>query len=123
MNYFITAAALTAIVSIAPAFSQETAVETERSERLSAGIEKLDSIFGEGTSARVQDTYKESNPDLADYAIEFAYGDVFQRPQMDTRTRELVIISSLAAMGGVEAQLLGHMHVAMNLRNLNRLMG
>ena len=54
-------------------------------------------------------------PDMEKYIIEFAYGDILQRPDLDIQTRELITIGILTAMGNSERQLKNHIEGALNL--------
>ena len=54
-------------------------------------------------------------PDLARYVVEFGYGDVYSRPGLDDRTRQLAAISALTALGGAEPQLEYHIGIALNV--------
>lgn len=47
-------------------------------------------------------------PDAAKYVIEFAYGDIWSRPNLELKTKALVTISCLASIGGAEPQLKSH---------------
>ena len=60
------------------------------------------------------DVVREVSPDLARYIVEFGYGDIYSRPTLDDRTRQLAAISALAAMGGAEPQLEYH-GIALNV--------
>lgn len=54
-------------------------------------------------------------PDMARYVAEFAYGDIYTRPGLDEKTRELLTIASITTLGGAEAQLKSHIHGALNV--------
>ncbi len=54
-------------------------------------------------------------PDLARLAIGFAYGEVYARPGLGLDQRQLVTVSALAAMGGLEPQLRFHVAGALNV--------
>lgn len=54
-------------------------------------------------------------PDLAQLAIGFAYGEIYGRPGLDLAQRQLVTVSALAAMGGLEPQLRFHVAGALNV--------
>ena len=56
---------------------------------------------------------KKISPALADAIVEFAFGDIHSRPGLDLKTRELVIISALAARDGLETELAGHIRAAL----------
>ena len=38
-------------------------------------------------------------PDLGRYIVEFGFGDVYSRPGVDLRTRELAVVAALTVMG------------------------
>ena len=58
---------------------------------------------------------KDIAPDLARYAIEFAFGDVYSRPGLDLKSREIATVSALAALGNAQPQLKVHIHGALNV--------
>ncbi|QHI97434.1 carboxymuconolactone decarboxylase [Xylophilus rhododendri] len=43
------------------------------------------------------------------------FGDIFARDNLDWRTRELVTVAALAALQGVESQLLSHVRICLNV--------
>ena len=53
-------------------------------------------------------------PDLARYVIEFAYGDIYTRPGLLPKQRELCIVATLTALGNRERQLRDHIQAALN---------
>ncbi len=53
-------------------------------------------------------------PDLADWIVEFAYGDVMARPGLDRRSRQLATIAALTALGNAQPQLKVHIQGALN---------
>lgn len=53
-------------------------------------------------------------PDLARYVTEFAYGDIYARPGLGLREREIVTIAALAALGTAPSQLRSHLTGALN---------
>ncbi|MDH6679402.1 4-carboxymuconolactone decarboxylase [Rhodococcus sp. LBL1] len=46
--------------------------------------------------------------------VEYAFGEIIARPELDLRTRQLVTVAVLAAIGGCEAQL--EVHIPATLR-------
>ncbi|MEZ0244510.1 MAG: carboxymuconolactone decarboxylase family protein [Sphingomonas sp.] len=52
-------------------------------------------------------------PDFARMAIAFPYGELFARPGLDLKSREIAAVSTLAAMGNATPQL--RVHVAASL--------
>lgn len=79
--------------------------ETERYERGWELLEKLDSRPEE----RITEGIGSVSPDLADYIVEYGYGDIWSRPGLDAKTRELATVSALIALGHCGPQLKVHM--------------
>jgi len=53
--------------------------------------------------------------DLGRYIVEFAFGDIYSRPGLSLRDRELITVAMLAAMGAREPQLDVHLRGALNV--------
>ncbi|HLD69605.1 MAG TPA: carboxymuconolactone decarboxylase family protein, partial [Candidatus Omnitrophota bacterium] len=84
--------------------------KTDRYER---GLKTLQSINGRA-GRRIMDLLKDISPDMARYVIEFPYGDIYSRPGLDLKIRELITIASLTTLGYACAQLKAHIHNALN---------
>ena len=54
-------------------------------------------------------------PDFAKLLIEFAFGDLYSRPDLDLKSREIGTVAALTAMGTAMPQLKVHIHVALNV--------
>lgn len=54
-------------------------------------------------------------PDFADYLLEFPFGDIYSRPGLDLKSREIATIAALAAMGNAAPQLRIHIQAALNV--------
>lgn len=78
--------------------------------RYDRGYQRL----GEVTSAadQVIQTMRELHPDLAQYLVEFAYGDIYGRPGVDLKVRELAAVAALTAIGTAAPQLKVHIQGA-----------
>jgi len=63
----------------------------------------------------LEDSLIDIAPDLARYVVEFPYGDIYARPGLDLKTRELVTIASITTMGGAPKQLKSHIRGALNV--------
>ena len=83
-------------------------------ERYERGWEKLQELAGKD-GERVVETVRELSPDLARLVVEFGYGDIYSRPGLDDRTRQLTAIAALTALGGAEPQLEYHIGIALNV--------
>ncbi|HEV3157228.1 MAG TPA: carboxymuconolactone decarboxylase family protein [Candidatus Baltobacteraceae bacterium] len=53
-------------------------------------------------------------PDLARFIIEFPYGQIYSRPQLDLKSRELATVAALTALGNAAPQLRAHITYALN---------
>ena len=54
-------------------------------------------------------------PDFADYLFEFPFGDIYSRPGLDLRAREIATIAALAAMGNAAPQLKVHIRAGLRV--------
>ena len=82
-------------------------------ERYERGLKNFKEITGEVGEKFIQNL-EEISTDFSRYLIEFPFGDIYNRPGLDVRTRELVTLSSLAAIGYAEPQIRAHIKVALN---------
>lgn len=85
----------------------------ENNERYERGLAKLTEIDPQ-VAQRVIDSLADIAPDFARYVVEFPFGDIFSRPGLDLRTRELITVAALTAMGHAAAQLKGHIQLALS---------
>jgi 4-carboxymuconolactone decarboxylase len=86
----------------------------EKSERYRRGYARLGELDPEQAD-RVIDSLKDIAPDLARYALEFPYGDIYSRPGLDLKQREIAAIATLATQGSVEPQLKFHINAGLNV--------
>ncbi|ENZ8057820.1 TPA: carboxymuconolactone decarboxylase family protein [Klebsiella pneumoniae] len=63
------------------------------SERYIIGQEMLQRVDGKGGEA-VVDSLRDIAPDFARYLIEFPFGDIYARPGLDLRSREIATIAA-----------------------------
>lgn len=84
------------------------------SDRYERGLARQAEL-ADGLRQQVYDSLADIAPDLPRLAVEFAYGDIHARPGLDAARRELVILGSLIALGGVEQQIEAHLGAALNV--------
>jgi 4-carboxymuconolactone decarboxylase len=82
--------------------------------RYERGWEKLKEIDGEA-GERVMASLQDIAPDLARYTIEFPFGDVYCRPGLDLKSREIATVAALTALGNAAPQLQVHINAALNV--------
>jgi 4-carboxymuconolactone decarboxylase len=86
-------------------------MNNERYERGLAKLKEIDGLAGE----KVIDSLKDIAPDFARLLIEFPFGDIYSRPGLDLKMRELAVVAGLTAMGNAAPQLKVHIHGARNV--------
>ena len=82
--------------------------------RYEQGWQKLKEIDGEA-GEKVIESLQDIAPDLARYVIEFPFGDIYSRPGLDLKSREIATIAALTALGHAQPQLKVHIHAALNV--------
>ena len=84
------------------------------SNRYEKGLENLNKIDGEA-GEKVIESLKDVSPDLAKYIIEYAFGDIYNRKELDLKSKEIAVVSALTAMGNARPQLKVHLNAALNV--------
>jgi 4-carboxymuconolactone decarboxylase len=84
-----------------------------RNDRYQKGLEKLGEIDGKAGHAVIE-ALKNISPDLARYTIEFPFGDIYSRPGLDIKSREIATVAALTVLGTLN-QLKVHIHAALNI--------
>ena len=83
-------------------------------DRYARGLQALAEIDG-NAGQRVIDSLAGIAPDFARYLIEFPFGDIYSRPGLDLRSREVATIAALTALGTATAQLKVHIEAGLNV--------
>lgn len=84
-----------------------TTTDTTRYERGLAKLAEVDDQAGQQVVSRLGD--------LGRYIVEFAFGDIYSRPGLSLREREIATVAILTALGGREPQLRVHMEAALHV--------
>ncbi len=88
--------------------------ESDASARYLRGLAKLKEIDGH-LGERVVESLADIAPDFARYLVEFPFGDIYSRPGLDLKSREIATIAALAALGNATPQLEVHIAAALNV--------
>lgn len=80
-------------------------------ERGAALLETLN----QGAVERLRDALEPLAPGFAEIAIGHAFGDVYTRPGLDMKTRQLASIVCLCTLGNARPQLMNHIKVGLNM--------
>ncbi|MEZ8629156.1 carboxymuconolactone decarboxylase family protein [Vibrio lentus] len=82
--------------------------------RFETGLERLNHIDGEA-GQQVIESLQDICPDLAKYTIEYPFGDIYSRPGLDLKSREIATVAALTALGNCAPQLKVHLNAALNV--------
>lgn len=94
--------------------NQHDITSPESLARRKQGEEVLTRVTGHPGEA-VFNSLADINPALGHHVAAFAFGDIYDRPGLDHRSRQLVTLGVLTALGGTEPQLKTHINVALNV--------
>jgi 4-carboxymuconolactone decarboxylase len=83
-------------------------------DRYERGLKKLKEIDGEA-GQKVIESLREIAPDLGRYTVEFPFGDIYSRPGLDLKSREIATVAALTALGNAAPQLRVHINGALNV--------
>jgi 4-carboxymuconolactone decarboxylase len=78
--------------------------------RYQRGLTALNQI-SKSSGEAVVNSFEDIAPDLGRYIVEFAYGDVFSRPNLDLKTRELATVGALTGLNTTASELPLKVHV------------
>ncbi|MFC1492071.1 carboxymuconolactone decarboxylase family protein [Nitrospinota bacterium] len=85
----------------------------EHSELYKKGLETRAKVFGDKGEER-RKWFTEIEPDIARYVTEFVFGEIYNRPHMDPKTREKCILASHISLGR-RAEVDHHVRAALNV--------
>ena len=83
-------------------------------DRYARGEDKLREVDGEH-GIEVIESLKDVAPDLGRYIVEFSFGDIYARPGLDLRQRQLVTLGGLIALGDTAPQQKVHFNAALRV--------
>ncbi|MDQ6936419.1 MAG: carboxymuconolactone decarboxylase family protein [Actinomycetota bacterium] len=85
-----------------------------RKDRYEHGRTVLDAIDGTA-GVTVIDSLKDISPELGHQVVAWGFGEIYSRPELPPRDRQLVTLGMLTALGGCEPQLDVHINAALNV--------
>jgi 4-carboxymuconolactone decarboxylase len=83
-------------------------------DRYERGLAKLKEIDGQA-GEHVLESLAGIAPDFARYLIEFPFGDIYSRPGLDLKSREIAVVAALTALSNAAPQLKVHIQGALNV--------
>ncbi|WP_030797265.1 carboxymuconolactone decarboxylase family protein [Streptomyces sp. NRRL S-337] len=85
-----------------------------REDRYGYGMKVLEQVDGEA-GQRIVDSLADTSPELSHQVVAWAFGDMYSRPELPPRERQLVTLGVLTALGGCEIELEVHINAALNV--------
>lgn len=85
-----------------------------RQQRFERGAAVLAQVDGEAGQAVVE-ALADISPELGRQVVSWAFGEMYSRPELTPRDRQLVTLGILTALGGCEPQLRVHVNAALNV--------
>lgn len=87
---------------------------TTSNERWERGRQKINELVENGDKG-VLKGLGGTAPDLANYVLEFIFGDLYSRPGFDLKTKQMLTVTILATLGNAKPQLSYHINAALNI--------
>lgn len=87
---------------------------TTRQQRHDHGRAVLDTV-DDAAAASVIDALKDISPELGHQVVSWGFGEIYSRPALEPRDRQLVTLGMLTALGSCEPQLEVHINAALNV--------
>lgn len=94
--------------------TKSTSAASTREERYEYGRAVLDAVDG-AAGANVIASLTDVSPELGHQTVAWAFGEIYSRPGLEPRDRQLVTLGMLTALGGCEPQLEVHINAALNV--------
>ncbi len=91
--------------------TQEPNSQESRYERGARALSQIDGSAGE----KVVEALADIAPDFARYLIEYPFGDIYSRPGLGLRDRQVATIAALTALGTATPQLKVHIEAGLNV--------
>ena len=94
--------------------TMKAASAAQQESRLARGRRMLSAIDGRAGEDVIQ-SLADIAPDFAQFLLEFGFGDIYARPGLDLRSREIATIAALTAIGHAQPQLKVHLAAGLNV--------
>ncbi|MDD3985562.1 MAG: carboxymuconolactone decarboxylase family protein [Methanobacterium sp.] len=83
-------------------------------DRYTKGLKNLEKIHPKTSKALIENL-EDIAPDLGRFIVEFPYGDIYERPSLDLKSREIATIAALTVLGDTKPELKDHIKGALNV--------
>ncbi|MBI1290141.1 carboxymuconolactone decarboxylase family protein [bacterium] len=83
-------------------------------DRFARGLARLTAIHGDH-GLGVMKSLEPICPDLARFIIEYPFGDIYSRPGLDPKSRQIATMASLVTLGHATSELKSHIRGSLNI--------
>lgn len=83
-------------------------------ERYEQGLNKIREIFG-STGEEFLAKMRKMSPEMERTICRYPFAEIYSRPGLDLKTREIVTLSSLITLGYAQREIRPHIHGALNV--------
>jgi 4-carboxymuconolactone decarboxylase len=94
----------------------ESQKQVEEDNRFDKGLAVQVEIFGDAIAKNREDA-PSNQKHIQDYLSSFCFGDFYTRGGLDLKTREMLILCIVSALGGCESQVKAHVRGNLNVGN------
>ncbi len=94
----------------------ESQKQVDEENRFDRGLSRQVEIFGE-VIAKMSEAAPSNQKHIQDYLSAFCFGDFYTRSGLDLKTRELLTLCIISALGGAEGQVKAHAQGNLNVGN------
>jgi 4-carboxymuconolactone decarboxylase len=91
-----------------------SSTDKDQKDRRERGMKTME-LTSKGAGERVIASLSDIAPDMADFIIDFSYGDIFSRKILNSQHKEIAMIAVCVALGSMEPQMKVHIHAALNV--------
>lgn len=92
----------------------ESSPKPEQKSRYEFGCDQI-STLNKNQVENLEQTFKDISPDMAKFVIEFGFSDIFARPALLPKYREISTIAALTALGNTPSQLEFHIRAGLEI--------
>lgn len=85
-----------------------------QNDRYTRGLEILNKLDPKADE-RLRSSLNDIAPDFERYVVEFGFGDLYSRPGLDAKSRQIAIIAALTSLGTAVPQLKLHIDIGLNV--------
>jgi 4-carboxymuconolactone decarboxylase len=96
---------------LSPKFSKEKFKMIQ--DRYERGVAKLKEFAGDAGD-QIMETLKAISPDFERYSIAYPFGDIYSRPGLDIKSRQIATIAALTALNN-KLDLKAHLNAALHV--------